>query len=275
MVCAVGEWRGGWCRPRVISTTRGDIDHHTRRGQATVPVRAAIDEPRPTSREREASGPRELPFCGLAHNSRVRVAPSFGVACVRFPSYHLRMMRPLDECAPRTPPGASSVFLSLDDAALLAQCGVDCFRSSGPGGQKRNKTSSAVRLRHQPTGLAVTAVEDRSQHVNKARALRRLRHAIALHVRSTLDRATYRPSELLASCIAGGGVEVGRRDRRYDLVVAEVLDVFALCDARVADAAERIGVSTANLVKFLGGDPKLWERVNQMRAAAGVKPLRS
>src|SRR4051794_41766574 len=64
-------------------------------------------------------------------------------------------------------------WTALTDAQLLAQCAVDTYRASGPGGQKRNKTSSAVRLRHLPSGLAVIAEESRSQHENRARALRR------------------------------------------------------------------------------------------------------
>ena len=59
------------------------------------------------------------------------------------------------------------------DEALLAQCDLDRFRASGPGGQKRNKTDSAVRLRHRPSGLVGEANESRSQHENRARALRR------------------------------------------------------------------------------------------------------
>jgi protein subunit release factor B len=63
-------------------------------------------------------------------------------------------------------------WTSLSDDQLLAQCEVDTYRASGPGGQKRNKTSSAVRLRHPPSGLLVIAEESRSQHENKAKALR-------------------------------------------------------------------------------------------------------
>ena len=99
---------------------------------------------------------------------------------------------------------------------------------------------------------------------------------IALHVRTDIDAASYVPSERLASCRSGnGGLKIGRRDARYPSAVAEVLDVLAACDCRVSEAALALGVSTANLVKFFEGDPKLWERVNQMRAASGAKPLRS
>src|SRR3954466_14357694 len=75
-------------------------------------------------------------------------------------------------------PRATWAVLTPDQ--LLAQCHVDTYRASGPGGQKRNKTSSAVRLRHGPTGLIIIAEESRSQHENKARALRRLRQAFFL-----------------------------------------------------------------------------------------------
>src|SRR3974377_1787756 len=79
-----------------------------------------------------------------------------------------------------------SLWTSLTDDQLLAQCEVDTYRASGPGGQKRNKTSSAVRLRHPPSGLIVIAEESRSQHENKAKALRRLRKAFFLELRKPL-----------------------------------------------------------------------------------------
>src|SRR5712691_11131921 len=75
------------------------------------------------------------------------------------------------------------LWTALTDSQLLQQCEVDTYRASGPGGQKRNKTSSAVRLRHPPSGLIVIAEESRSQHENRARALRRLRQALYLKVR--------------------------------------------------------------------------------------------
>ena len=69
--------------------------------------------------------------------------------------------------------------LALDDAALLAECQESFFVGGGPGGQHRNKTESAVRLVHLPTGLKVTATERRSRARNRARALERLRAALA------------------------------------------------------------------------------------------------
>jgi len=73
--------------------------------------------------------------------------------------------------------------LLASDEALLAASTTDTYRASGPGGQHRNKTESAIRLTHRPTGVVVTATERRSQHENRRRAVERLRKAVALEVR--------------------------------------------------------------------------------------------
>ena len=166
-------------------------------------------------------------------------------------------------------------YLTLEDQELLAQCHVDRYRSHGPGGQKRNKTSSAVRLRHRLTGLAVKATEDRSQQVNLRRAVRRLRQAIALQVRTTLDPESYVRSEEFQTCLdRDGRLAVSRRDRRYASVISELLDVLSACNMRVREAAKLLGISTGRIVKFIQKDTKLWGRVDEMRVAAGLKPLR-
>lgn len=71
------------------------------------------------------------------------------------------------------------VRLPESDEELLRECLVDTFRSSGPGGQHVNKTESAVRLKHLPTGLVVTCQQERSQHRNKALCLQKLRERVA------------------------------------------------------------------------------------------------
>ena len=69
--------------------------------------------------------------------------------------------------------------LPESDEELLRECLVETFRASGPGGQHVNKTESAVRLRHLPSGLVVTSRQERSQHQNKALCLQKLRARIA------------------------------------------------------------------------------------------------
>lgn len=61
---------------------------------------------------------------------------------------------------------------------LRGQVIVETYRSRGPGGQRKNKTQTAVRLRHPPSGLTVTATEHRSQALNLKLALNRLRERL-------------------------------------------------------------------------------------------------
>jgi hypothetical protein len=178
-----------------------------------------------------------------------------------------------------TPRLPRATWANLTEEQLLAQCEVDTYRASGPGGQKRNKTSSAVRLRHPPTGLLVIAEESRSQHENKAKALVRLRRALFLHWRDELPTPT---AEALAGHpdyrevrTADGRLHLRAKDPRFWPAAGVVLDVLTAARAQVSTAAELLGVSTANLIDFLQTDPKLWQEANRLRVECGLKPLRN
>jgi len=169
-----------------------------------------------------------------------------------------------------------STWTDLTDERLLAQCEVDTYRASGPGGQKRNKTSSAVRLRHPPTSLLVIAEESRSQHENKAKALIRIRKALYLELRDAIDLATaaQRPGWTEA-LTAAGRLDMGKRDPRFWPAVGVALDVLVAVEGRVSDAAAALGVTTGNLVGFLEEDPKVWQQANVVRARFGQKSLKT
>jgi hypothetical protein len=168
----------------------------------------------------------------------------------------------------------------LTDAQLLTQCAVDTYRASGPGGQKRNKTSSAVRLRHLPSGLIVIAEESRSQHENRARALRRLREALYLKLRVPQAPADLMPDRLAALADYGaardsdGRLHLSRKDPRFWPAAGVVLDVLEAVEARAADAAAALGTTTANLIDFLRADDKLWQEANHLRQRFGHSLLR-
>jgi hypothetical protein len=165
-------------------------------------------------------------------------------------------------------------LLVLDDAALLAQCEVDRFRASGPGGQKRNKTDSAVRLRHRAGGIEAQAFESRSQHENRARALKRLRLTAALTLRIPMDPADYAPPpELQLALRAGGRLVLGVRDARFPAAIAALFDLAEACGWRLSDAAPALGVSTAALGRFLAQDPVVLRAANERRQALGLRPL--
>lgn len=163
---------------------------------------------------------------------------------------------------------------SATDEALLAECEVDTYRASGPGGQKRNKTESAVRLRHRPSGISVIAEESRSQAENRARAVRRLRKALALRVRQAAPGAGV--PEAVKACLRGDGrLWVGQRDARYLPAVAAVLDVLLAVEGSVSSCGARLGLTTGNLSSFLCADADLLSEANRLRAGFGLRALRA
>lgn len=78
---------------------------------------------------------------------------------------------------------------------LLADCEVETYRASGPGGQHRNKTESAVRMTHVPSGIKRVATEHRSQLRNRELALERIWKALEARKRRPKPRVATKPSK--------------------------------------------------------------------------------
>jgi len=70
---------------------------------------------------------------------------------------------------------AAYISIPETDEDLLKECIIDTFRASGKGGQHVNKTESAVRLAHPPSGIVVSCQDDRSQFRNKQKCIKELR----------------------------------------------------------------------------------------------------
>ena len=79
--------------------------------------------------------------------------------------------------------------------ALLADVDVETYRASGPGGQHRNKTESAVRMTHRPSGIVRVATEHRSQLRNRLLALERIWKALEARKRKPKPRVATKPSK--------------------------------------------------------------------------------
>jgi hypothetical protein len=167
-----------------------------------------------------------------------------------------------------------SHYLLATDDALIAQCEVDRYRASGPGGQHRNKTESAVRLRHKLTGVSAIGEDSRSQSENKLHAVRRLRSAIALDVR---EPAPPQPSPRLAALVAGGTAPLGKQTRltgEYWTAIAELLDLLVANGLEIGTTAHQLGISTGALSKLLLHDDLVGRAVNDLRRARNMRPLR-
>jgi peptide chain release factor 1 len=129
-------------------------------------------------------------------------------------------------------PEAEEVDVQIDEGDLR----IDVYRASGAGGQHVNKTESAVRITHLPTGLAVAMQEERSQHKNKAKAMKILRARLYEQQRASLSatRAADRKSQ------------VGTGDR------SERIRTYNFPQGRVSD--HRINLTLYKIDRVMQGD---------------------
>ncbi|UCF21007.1 MAG: peptide chain release factor 1 [Gemmatimonadota bacterium] len=140
-------------------------------------------------------------------------------------------------------PEAEEVDIEINSEDLK----IDVYRSSGPGGQSVNTTDSAVRITHIPTGLVVTCQDEKSQHKNKARALKVLRSRL-------LDQKI---AEQEAERAAERRLQVGTGDR------SAKIRTYNFPQSRVTD--HRIGLTLHRLSEILDGD--LRDLVRELRLA--------
>lgn len=147
-------------------------------------------------------------------------------------------------------PEAEEVDVKID----MGEVRVDTYRSSGAGGQHVNKTDSAVRMTHLPTGLVVACQDDRSQHKNRAKALKLLQAKIY----------DMREKERAAKEAASRKDQVGSGDR------SEKIRTYNFPQNRLTD--HRIGLTLYKLDQVMEGD--LEEAVTALRAHYQTESLK-
>ena len=146
-------------------------------------------------------------------------------------------------------PEAEEVDVEIDPNELR----IDTYRSSGAGGQHVNVTDSAIRITHLPTGLVVSCQDERSQHKNKAKAMKVLRARL-------LDKAL---ADQEAEISQARRSMVGSGDR------SERIRTYNFPQGRLTD--HRIGLTLYRLEGILGGEME--ELIDQLNAASQAKAL--
>ena len=136
-------------------------------------------------------------------------------------------------------PEAEDVDIKINDNDLR----IDVFRSSGPGGQSVNTTDSAVRITHAPSGIVVKQQDEKSQHKNKAKALKILR--ARLYESEKLKKDKERSSERKS--------QIGTGDR------SERIRTYNFPQGRITD--HRINFTLHKLTDFLNGE--IHEEMNE------------
>jgi len=157
--------------------------------------------------------------------------------------------------------------LKLSDAELVKNCKIDNYQASGPGGQKRNRKLSAVRLLHLKSEISVTAAEYREGKRNLSAALLKLRLEIAL----SADYTDENDLNLLKAISLK--LEMNENKPDFSILILKVFTVYKNHQGILKDTANELGLTNAKLVKFLKKNKQVWQRVQQIRKEYGYPPL--
>ncbi len=158
---------------------------------------------------------------------------------------------------------------------FLRDCQLTMTRRSGPGGQHRNKTSTAVVMLHEPTGVLGEAAESRSQATNRTNAVARLRTTLAVVVRCQPTSGPFGEADAeLRRRHRGRNVWVGERNEQRPAVISLVLDDAWMAAGNLQGVAEQWQTTASQLLKLLRSHTPALDYLNRMRARWELRPLR-
>jgi hypothetical protein len=178
----------------------------------------------------------------------------------------------MDGTTQDTAPVFSSHPATLPAEVLLRDCETRHERRRGPGGQHRNKTESAVVIRHRPTGIEGQAAERRSQFDNHRNAVKRLRLNLALGVR-TESLAEAAPTDLWRSRCHDTRIGINEDHDDFPTMIAEAIDVLKSRNCHLPGSAEQLLCTPSQLVKLLKKEPRAFLWLNDERRKHGLSAL--
>ena len=204
------------------------------------------------TQETELGGVKECAFAIVGSGAFARMKYESGVHRVqRIPVTEANGKRQTSTCTVAVLPEADEVDLDIDPKDLR----IDTYRASGHGGQHINKTDSAVRITHLPTGVVAACQSERSQLQNRARAMQLLRSRLLEQKRTESD----------AAYAENRRIQVGTGDR------SERIRTYNFHEGRVTD--HRIGLTLYAIGDIMDGD--LDEIIDALKAEEQAAKLRS
>jgi hypothetical protein len=163
---------------------------------------------------------------------------------------------------------------TIPEEELLKQCEIGFGRTSGPGGQHRNRVETAVFITHKPTGTEASASERRKQFENRLMAIKRLRLKLAVKVRTAVHSQKHKPTELWERRRQGVQMSVNPSHKDYPALLAEAMDVIWARKFDVAGAAGLLGITMSQLAKLVRHEKHAFSLVNQGRTDRGLPALK-
>ena len=156
-------------------------------------------------------------------------------------------------------------FVSLGDEELMRKCRMDIFKATGKGGQKKNKTSNAIRLTL--NHLSVTATASRSRQENISKAVKKMRMEIALDLHEVEDNRSglEKLPDGLCSYIRKGILRINEKNPLYAMFTGVILDIYMEYLGDVREIAEKLETSSSQIHRFISSHSSLLPKINFLK----------